>query len=53
VSSQERASFCEQKEAKKLVKLGRAGFTATGPAWPEVFAPLFSKSGYFLSLKTT
>jgi hypothetical protein len=27
----EKASFCEQKEAKNFVSLGRAGFTATGP----------------------
>jgi hypothetical protein len=26
------ASFCEQKEAKNFVNLGRGSFTATGPA---------------------
>jgi hypothetical protein len=51
---QGKASFCEQKEAKKLYLLwamGVIGDTDSGPAEPRVFAPLFSKSGHFLSRK--
>jgi hypothetical protein len=33
--AKEKASFCEQKEAKSFFKLGRAGFTVTGPGFPQ------------------
>jgi hypothetical protein len=44
-----KASFCEQKEAKKLLYAGPWALSATSP-WPsiiKIFAPLFSKSGLF------
>jgi hypothetical protein len=47
-----KASFCEQKEAKKLFMLGHGRWRRHCP-WPgieEVFAPLFSKSGRFLAM---
>ena len=38
-----KATFCEQKVAKKLFQLGRAGDTDTGPKSKTFFAPLFFK----------
>jgi hypothetical protein len=31
MESEGEASFCEQKEAKYFINLGRAGFVASGP----------------------
>jgi hypothetical protein len=44
----ERLLFVNKKEQKNFMNLGRAGFTARGPNWQKVFAPLFPKSGHFL-----
>jgi hypothetical protein len=41
-SGKERATFCEQKVAKKLCQFGPVGFSATGPT--DKFAPLFSEN---------
>jgi hypothetical protein len=41
-------SFCEQKEAKNFLTLGRGGSHATVSRRKSFFAPLFfQKSGYF------
>jgi hypothetical protein len=37
-----------KKKQKNFANFGRAGFAATDPKEQKVFAPLFSKSGYFL-----
>jgi hypothetical protein len=44
-----KASFCEQKEAKKLYHAGPWALSLTQPQaqHKKVFAPLFSKSGHF------
>jgi hypothetical protein len=46
-----KASFCEQKEAKKLYYAGLWASALTQPMaqHKKVFAPLFSKSGRFLN----
>ena len=48
-----KASFCEQKEAKKLFYAGPWALSPTQPhaQHKKVFAPLFSKSGHFPSSK--
>jgi hypothetical protein len=43
-----KATFCEQKVAKKLCYLGPCSFLWHGPNLAEVFAPLFSKNGHLL-----
>jgi hypothetical protein len=45
-----KASFCEQKEAKKLCSSGPCWFQRHGPKGAKVFALLFSKSGCFPTL---
>jgi hypothetical protein len=40
----ERLLFVNQKKQKNFVRLGRAGFSATGPVSKKVFAPLFFKN---------
>jgi hypothetical protein len=40
-----------KKKQKNLWAVGVVGDTGSGPAEPKVFAPLFSKSGYFLCLE--
>jgi hypothetical protein len=44
-SSEGKASFCEQKEAKKLYDFGPGLRQRHGLKVEEGFAPLFSKSG--------
>jgi hypothetical protein len=44
----EKRFFFEKKKQKTFIKPGRAGVAATVPEESKVFAPLFSKSGYFL-----
>src|ERR1700723_1826657 len=44
------ATFCEQKVAKNLVNLGRAGFTGTGPKSQQFLRRFFQKAAtFFLS----
>jgi hypothetical protein len=38
-----RLLFVNKKKQKNFVKLGRAGFVATGPSEQKFFAPLFFK----------
>jgi hypothetical protein len=47
------ATFCEQKVAKKLYYAGSwaLSLTQSQAQHNKVFAPLFSKSGFFLPLK--
>src|ERR1700692_4160461 len=46
-----RASFCEQKEAKKLFYTGPCLFRRHSPKGAKVFAPLFLKAAAFSTLK--
>jgi hypothetical protein len=47
IKERKKASFLK-KEAKNFFKLGPCRFSASGPV-KKVFAPLFSKSGCFLT----
>jgi hypothetical protein len=49
VEAKRKASFCEQKEAKKLFSTGPCWFRRHRPRQTKVFgAAFFQKSGYFL-----
>ena len=50
VKARRSATFCEQKVAKKLCYFGPVPLQRLGPKIKEVFAPLFPKSGPFLSV---
>jgi hypothetical protein len=43
-----KATFCEQKVAKKLCYFGPVPFERRKPKVKRIFAPLFLKSGHFL-----
>jgi hypothetical protein len=43
------SSFSEEKEPKRLYEFGTRGFEHPGSHEVKVFAPLFSKSGCFLT----
>jgi hypothetical protein len=44
-----KATFCEQKPAKKLVNFGPVALETARPKNAEVFASFFSESGRFLA----
>src|ERR1700739_3010872 len=45
--------FVNKKKQKNFYNLVRACFSVTGPVQTKVFAPLFSKSGFFLHFNRT
>ncbi|HTJ90143.1 MAG TPA: hypothetical protein VL356_08210 [Acidocella sp.] len=45
LEAERKATFCEQKVAKKLCYFGPVALKPHGPKVTQVFAPLFSKSG--------
>jgi hypothetical protein len=45
LEAERKATFCEQKVAKKLCYFRPCWFRCCRPGFEKVFAPLFSKSG--------